>query len=198
MNVYRLLTCLTVSALVPTTASAQGKIPSVNTPPTGPGTEARAATPRGEHIVEGFQGGAQLGSGFTDTYGFGMGARVGYTFLRGLYVGGAVSHYFGKSVDTLAGSESAHATFFGGEIGYEFYAARRWEVRPYAFVGPAWITTVEANPFVRESKTRLALQPGLLVGYHFGNVFLSAEGKVHATPEPSALTVMAGAGLGFQ
>jgi hypothetical protein len=191
MNVSRLLTFGILPMLVPATALA-----GVNTPPYGPGTEARPATGRySAHIVEGVQASAQLGSGFTDPYGFGIGGRLGYTFLHGVYFGAAVSHYFGKSVDTAFGSESEGATFLGGELGYELYPTYRWEVRPYAFLGPSWITTV--GPFGSTTTTDLAFQPGLLLAYHFGNAFVSAEGKVHVTPEPVALTLFAGAGLGF-
>jgi hypothetical protein len=194
MNVSRLLTtALAVTALAPASASAQ----SINTPPYGPGTEARPPTRRSsERVVEGWQASAQLGGGFTDTYGVGLGARLGYTLSPGVYVGGAVTHYFGNSVNTAVGNESAHATFFGGEVGYEFYPGSRWELRPYVFVGPSWIRT--ASLAGTDSKTRLALQPGALVAYHFGNFFVSGEGKVHATPDPTAFTLLAGAGVGFQ
>jgi hypothetical protein len=201
MNGYRLLTCLAAATVVaiPATAMAQGGVPSLNTPPSGPGTEARPATPRhGEHLVEGVQAGGQLGAGFTDTYGFGLGARIGYTFLHGVYVGGAITHYFGNSVDTVTGTESAHATFFGGEAGYSLYPDVHWELRPYVFLGPSWITTVQSGTGFKESRTRLAFQPGVLVAYHFGNVFLTGEGKFHVTPDPTAFTLLAGAGVGFR
>jgi hypothetical protein len=200
MNGYRVLTCLAAATVlaIPVTAAAQGGAPSLNTPPAGPGTEARPGTPsRPPNIVEGWQGAVQLGGGFTDTYGFALGARAGYTFLHGVYVGGAVTHYFGNSVDTVTGTQSAHATFLGGELGYEFYPTMHWEIRPYVFFGPSWITTVQPGSGFTESRTRLALQPGALVAYHFSNVFISAEAKVHATPDPTALTLLAGAGIGL-
>lgn len=189
MNVSRLLTLGILPWLVPATAFAAP-------PPYGPGTEARPSTGRySAHIVEGVQASAQLGTGFTDPYGLGIGGRVGYTFLHGVYLGGGVSHYFGKTVNTVFGNQSEGATFVGGELGYELYPTYRWEVRPYAFLGPSWITRVDS--LGGTTTTALAFQPGLLTAYHFSNWFVSAEGKVHVTPEPVALALFAGMGLGF-
>jgi hypothetical protein len=126
-----------------------------------------------------------------------MGARVGYTFPNGIYAGADVTHYFGNTVTTSTGDVGAHATFVGAEGGYKLFTNPHWEVRPYVFVGPAFIRTVQAVPFASESITRFAIQPGLLAAYHFGDMFLSAEAKVHVTPSPTALTVFGGAGMGF-
>ncbi len=172
--------------------------PSTNAPPAGAGTEAsRRAQVSGVRAIEGWQGAVQLGSGFVDTYGLGMGARVGYTFPSGIYAGADVTHYFGNTVTTTTGDVGAHATFVGAEGGYKLFPTRKWEVRPYVFVGPAFIRSVQAVPFSSESVTRFAVQPGLLAAYHFGNVFVSAEAKAHITPTPNALTVFGGAGMGF-
>jgi len=201
MNGYRLLTRLAAAAIVvvPVTAAAQGGAPSLNTPPSGPGTETRPATPRRpQYVEEGWTGAVQLGGGFTNTYGVGLGARAGYTFHQGVYAGGAVSYYFGNSVDTATGTNRAHATFLGGEVGYAFYPTAHWEVRPYVFFGPAWIRTVQEVTGFTESRARFAFQPGALVAYHFGNVFLTGEGKWHITPDPAAFTLLAGAGIGFE
>jgi hypothetical protein len=108
-----------------------------------------------------------------------------------------VTHYFGNSVTTASGELSAHATFVGAEGGYELFPTPRWEIRPYVFVGPAFIREVNEVPFTSESKTRFAIQPGLLTAYHFGDAFVSAEAKAHVTPDPTALTVLGGAGMGF-
>jgi hypothetical protein len=183
--------------LAPTTVLAQNGVPSINAPPKGPGTEAPTSKPDRPRMREGIEAGAQLGTGFTDTYGFGFGARLGYTFDFGGYLGGSVTHYLGNSVETINDDASAHATFLGGEAGYKFFATDRFEVRPYVFLGPAFVTTVEEQPFLRESKTRLAFQPGLLTAYHFGQFYISLEGKAHVAPTPTALTLLAGAGLGI-
>jgi hypothetical protein len=191
---------LTLTALVALCGAAQAAdIPhSINAPPSGPGTEATPrAQERGWRTVPGWDASVQIGSGFTDTYGCGLGARGGYTFPIGVYVGGVVSHYFGNSVTTNTGSESAHATFVGGEGGFKFFPAREWEIRPYVFMGPAFIKEVQGNPFFSESRTRFGVQPGALTAYHFGGAFLSAEARWYVTPSPTGFTLMGGAGLGF-
>ncbi|MGQ4828119.1 hypothetical protein, partial [Enterococcus faecalis] len=83
--------------------------------------------------------GVEVGSGFSDTYGFGAAVRIGYAFRDGLYLGGRADYFVGQSLD----NNTAHAAFVGGEAGYKFFATRRWEIRPYAFAGPAFITTVD-------------------------------------------------------
>jgi hypothetical protein len=182
----------------PTDARAADIPKSTNAPPTGPGTEAPPfAHAHGVRAVEGYQGSLQVGTGFVDTYGIGVGGRAGYTFANGIYAGAAATYYWGNSVTTSTGDVSAHATFVGAEGGYELFPNRRWEIRPYVFVGPSWIRTVHDAPFLTESKTRFAVQPGLLAAYHFGDAYVSAEAKIHATPSPTALTVFGGAGLGF-
>ncbi len=159
---------------------------------------ARAELPSTKAPVqEGYEASAQIGSGFVDTYGLGLGARFGFTSSNGIYVGGDATYYFGNTVASATGHLSAHTTFVGGEGGYEFFPDPRWEVRPYVFFGPAFIHTVQAVPFASESVTRFAVQPGLLTAYHFGGAFVSAEAKVHVTPNPTAFTVFGGTGLGF-
>jgi len=204
MRLRTILTTLTAAISLPVMANAQ--VPSINAPPSGPGTEAPGAVP-GQQVIQGFEGSAQVGAGFTDTYGLGLGARVGYTMnltgVRtaipiGAYVGGAITYYFGHNVTTDVQDESSHAWFLGGEGGVKIFPAPRLEVRPYVFLGPAFIKQVEDNPFRSESKTRFAVQPGLLGAYHFGNAFLSAEARFHVTPDPTAFTLMGGAGWGFE
>jgi len=195
---------LTAAISLPVVASAQ--VPSINAPPTGPGTEAPGAVP-GQQINQGPEVSGQVGAGFTDTYGLGLGARVGYTLnlsgVRtaipiGAYVGGAFTYYFGHNVTTATEDQSSHAMFVGGEGGVKVFPAPHWEVRPYVFLGPAFIKKVDENPFRTETKTRFAVQPGVLGAYHFGNAFLTAEARFHVTPDPTAFTLMGGAGWGFE
>lgn len=197
-NTLSIACCAAIALLVPAGAQAQPVVPnSINAPAAGPGTEAPPAARTYARVVEGYSASIQLGSGFTDTYGFGLGGRFGYTFRNGIYAGANVTHYFGRSVTTATGDESAHATFVGAEGGYKIFPAPAWEIRPYVMLGPAFITTVDAVPFRKESVTRFAVQPGLLAAYHFGSAFLSAEAKYHVTPSPAAFTILGGAGLGF-
>jgi hypothetical protein len=75
------------------------------------------------------------------------------------------------------------------------------EVRPYAFVGPAFITTVSATSNPNQpnvvSKTDLAVQPGVIAQYHFGRAFVGGDAHYMLTPSPNTLALMATAGLAF-
>jgi hypothetical protein len=179
-------------ASVPVAAHATDMPQSINTPPSGPGTER--ITPQGRRVIrEGLEASAGLGSGFADTYGLGLEGRIGYTFRQGLYAGGDVQYFIGHSVN----DQQAHATFVGGELGYKFFPTRRVEVRPYAFLGPSWITQVAANPFVTNSKVDVAVQPGILAEYHIGDIFVGGDAHYMLTPQPNTLAVLASAGFGF-
>lgn len=163
----------------------------LNQPPAGPGTEQ--VTPAGTTVREGLEGAVGIGTGFSDTYGLGLEARVGYTFRGGIYAGGAIEYYHGHSVDT----QSAHATFVGGEVGYKIFATPRLEIRPYVFGGPAFVTQVQSVPFFVDSGTSFAIQPGGLVTYHFGRAFVGGDARWLVTPNPATLAILASGGIGF-
>jgi hypothetical protein len=185
-------------ALVSSPARAQQLPSSINTPPSGAGT-AEKVGPAGRAVVRpGIEASAAIGTGFADTYGLGLEGRVGYTFQNGLYAGGAAQHYLGHAIN----DQQAHATFVGGEVGYKFFPNDKLEIRPYAFAGPAFITQVApppvptAPPWTR-STTNLALQPGILGMYHFGDAFIGGDAHVMLYPEPNTVAVLASGGFGF-
>jgi hypothetical protein len=181
-----------VLAVLPSPARAQQLPSSINTPPSGAGTEQ--VTAKGQVIIrEGVEAAAALGTGFADTYGLGFAGRVGYTFRQGVYAGGAVQYFVGHTVN----GQQAHASFVGGEAGYKFFPTEALEIRPYAFLGPAFITQVASNPFTTISKTDLALQPGVVAMYHFGSAFIGGDAHVMVIPSPNTLAVLASGGLGF-
>jgi hypothetical protein len=154
--------------------------------PYGPGTEtANSRVGDDNRVWEGAEAGAQVGGALNEPYGAGIGARLGYSFRVGVYVGAAYSHYFGTT-------SPGHADFFGGEVGYKFFPTERWELRPYGFVGPAFITRDNG-----ETRTSLAFQPALLTAYHFGAVFLSAEARGLVAPDPAAFALLGGVGVGL-
>lgn len=182
-----------VVVALPSLAGAVNLPRSINTPPRVAGTEQVTAPGRAAGYREGIEGGVGLGTGFSQPYGLGIAGRLGYTFDNGIYAGGDVQYFAGNTVN----DQSAHATFVGGELGYEFFPSTHVEVRPYAFVGPAFITQVSANPLVVQSQTSFALQPGVVATYHFGQAFVGGDAHYMVTPAPNALAVMATAGLGF-
>lgn len=186
------LVALSTVASAATAPSATEPAPSgLNTPPAGPGTERQEPARPG--IREGLEGGVGLGTGFSSTYGIGMEARVGYTFRQGVYAGGALQYFAGTSVN----NQSNHATFVGGELGYKVFTSRRFEIRPYVFLGPSFITQVRDNPFFVDSSTSFAVQPSVLLMYHFGHAFLGGDARWLVTPSPATLAVFVSGGIGF-
>jgi hypothetical protein len=169
---------------------------TINTPPRGATTEA--APERLPPYRQGLAATAGLGTGFSSTYGLGVEGDLGYTWATGIVVGGQLQYFQGQVVN----DQSSHAMFVGGEVGYKIFPSRKVEVRPYAFVGPAFIRTVSptSNPNQPNivSKTDLAVQPGVIAQYHFGDAFY-VGGDVHymLTPSPNTLALMATAGLAF-
>jgi hypothetical protein len=178
-----------------TTPSPTDPAPAgINTPPSGAGTEQAVPTRGG--VREGLEGGVGLGTGFSDTYSVGMEARVGYTFRQGLYAGAALQYYAGHSIN----SNSSHATFVGGELAYKVFTNKRFEIRPYVFLGPSFITQVQNAPnngTFSDSNTSFAVQPSVMFMYHFGNAFLGADGRWLVTPTPATFSLFASGGIGF-
>jgi hypothetical protein len=186
-----------VAVLVtPAVASAIDLPNSFEEAPRGAGTE-RPITRGDQRVTPGIEGEVLLGSGFTDTYGLGFGGRAGYTFSQGLYVGGAGTYYSGRSINIAGRSEGAYAAFLGAEAGWKLFPEEHWELRPYVFVGPSFVKSVDENTLRTETRTRFGFQPGVLGAYHFGRAYVSAEARAHVTPTPGALTLLAGAGLSF-
>ena len=161
--------------------------------PTGPGTQQESPAGKREGIRPGWEASGALGTGFSGTYGIGYEGRIGYTLPVGVYLGGQVQAFYGQNVD----NEKAHATFFGGELGYKLFPFESIELRPYVFAGPAFITQVNENPTSVSSKTSFAVQPGALALYHIGPGFVGADFRFLATPSPFGVTLMGSAGIGF-
>lgn len=172
-------------------SAADAAYPNATTGPSGPGTEVVDAQGRVVGMHAGWEAAGALGTGFAGTYELGLAGRVGYTFNFGMYVGGDAQGYWGNSF----GSQTAHATFFGGELGYKLFVLRPVEVRPYVFAGPAFISQVGSSG--DNSHTGFAVQPGVLLEGHFGRAFIGADAHFLTTPGPVSLALMGTAGAGF-
>ncbi len=149
-----------------------------------------AGTPEHEDsgvVVGGLHPGAQLeingGSGFSDAYNIGFGGRLGFTMESGLYLGGNVEHFVGRDV-----AGSPHTTFVGGEVGLKLFPSYRWELRPYGFAG----AEIPSN-----GTSQLAIAPGLVAAYHFGQGFVDVDGRYLATPNPTGFMLLGGGGIAF-
>lgn len=199
MRIQVALAVAAVALFAPAMASAFDFPSSFDEAPRGGGTERTGEASGADRVTKGVEAQATIGSGFTNTYGLGFGGRIGYTLGPGVYLGGAISYYQGRAVETPNGSASNNATWVGGEVGYKVFPGNaHWELRPYVFAGPAVVKTAQGEVFpVQETTTRFGVQPGLLGAYHFGSAYFAAEGRYHLTPSPSAFTLLAGAGLSF-
>ena len=162
-------------------------------PPSGAGTPEVDSAGNREGIVPGWEASGALGSGFSDTYGLGIEGRAGYTFPPGVYLGGQVQAFYGQNV----AGQTAHATFFGAEVGYKLYPAQLMEgleIRPYVFAGPAFITQANVSQNNLSSKTGVALQPGAMATYHIGPAFVGADCHLMTTPTPFGVALFGTAG----
>jgi hypothetical protein len=183
----------------PTLAHASVAPTSVNTPPAGPGTEQISPTGHHEGVAPGWEASGGIGSGIAGTYAFGLEGRVGYTlplYPVGVYLGGDAQAYWGNT----AVGQQAHATFLGGEVGVRTYPippVRQVEVRPYVFLGSAFVSQVSVNRGADRSTTALGVQPGVLAAYHLGNAFAGADVRFMANPQPISTAIMASGGWGF-
>ena len=101
----------------------------------------------------------------TGGYGFGVGARVGYTFRTPIYVGANFMYHQGGDVP---GSE--RALYPSAEVGYDIGVGPVL-IRPY----------VGAGLLVRDAATNTGLvYPGATIAYYIGDtpLYVGADGRV--------------------
>jgi hypothetical protein len=170
---------LTLVTATSTIALAESREPVIaEDPPRNAGAESGVTRNGGVADAYGTEIAGFAGVG----YGVGIGGRLGYTFPNPVYVGGAFTYYDGN------------ASFLGAEVGYKLFATPRWELRPYAFLGPAFVREGRTGFGRSEPDTVVAFQPGFLGAYHFGPIYLSAEMRAYVAPNPGALAFLGGVG----
>jgi hypothetical protein len=175
------------------TTTGRAATANVAAPPNSAPQETPPTQPEGR--ITGWEAGGGAGTAFRGTYAFGVEGRMGYTLPQRIYLGGNVQLFWGN---TETNQQQGHATFLGGEVGYKFLPnSIPLEVRPYAFVGPAFISQVSDNPATNNSHTNLAVQPGVLGNYRFGSAFVGGDMRLLATPSPTALALMLNGGSQF-
>jgi hypothetical protein len=179
-----MLLCTTIAATTYANIAAADPAPPLDQPPRGAGTQTDTGRANDAHrVYAGPEAGGALGTGFSSVYGVGVAGRLGYSFDSGIYLGGAFTQFVGDLPRS--------ASFLGAEAGYKLFPSYHWELRPYAFLGPAIIDRG------RGGDVGFAVQPSMLGAYHFGPWFLSADARIYALPEPTTLALFAGAGAGF-
>jgi hypothetical protein len=175
------IAALATLAVVTGATAARAEVAAWREPPRGAGSEIGVTHPGDPYrVYEGTEIGAFVGGGHG---GLGLGGRIGYAFNSGVYAGGAYTFY------------TENASVLGGELGYKFFPGYHWELRPYVFAGPAFIGVGDRGFGRSTTETVLAVQPGVIGAYRFGNAFLSAELRTYLTPDPGAVTAFGGAGL---
>jgi hypothetical protein len=176
-----------------TTAWAVETPGSLNAPPAGPGSEVKnTILPVPGRVEPGWEVSAQMGGGI----GFGVGARAGYTLDRGVYLGGAFTHFFGSSEPTINGDQRTSRNLFGGDIGYKmFFLDRMVEVRPFVFLGADMFHELHDNPRTMSSETGFSVTPSILAAYRFGTWYVSGEFRVMITPTPTHVAGFGGFGM---
>ena len=178
---------------LPAAAWAQDFPRAINEPPRGPGTEQPPKVrTSSERVSPGWEAQFQFGGGI----GFGIGGKAGYSFVPGLYLGAFATHFFGPSVNTIDGESHESQTIFGGDVAYKFFPAPAIELRPFVLAGAGVFKQLQELGQV-ETNTKFVLAPGFLAAYHFGNAFVSAEGRLELTPTPVRVAILAGLGLGI-
>jgi hypothetical protein len=191
MHTSSVLVCLAfgVAASLATPSKCRAAILDLP-PPTGAGTPEVDAAGNRQGFAPGWEASGALGSGFSDTYGLGVEGRVGFTFPVGVYLGGQVQAFYGEKV----AGQTAHATFFGPELGYKLYLIDALEIRPYVFGGLAFITEANTSVPILTSRTGFAIQPGGMATYHVGPAFVGADCHLMTTPTPFGVAVFGTAG----
>jgi len=143
------------SVLMVSAASAEGTVDAA---------EAVSAHPVSVAGLLGY-GINNISAGGTDSfniYGFGIGARGGYTLPFNLYVGGLAQYNFGSSYNfpsPLGGSVSLSGRIFmiGPEVGYDF-AVQQFTVRPYMGLGLGF---AGGDLKFNDSTTKASIWPGV-------------------------------------
>src|SRR5690606_5628792 len=185
MNVWKWPTPATAAAvfLASATASAQ-----------------EAATAGKPSVGAGIRYGLEMNEGDSNPWGFGLGARGGYTLDFGLYVGGAFEYYFGDSEDFGGGNEvSFNIWQLMAEVGYDVGLGDQLVLRPKAGVRLASLggEVCIQGTCASDSESNLLLAPGVEFQYVGDGFFVGAEARydfIFADPETANALVLGASG----
>jgi hypothetical protein len=187
-------------ALVLTASAALAQAP-VAPAPSATAATAPAAESDASSITAGIKAGLLVGNGFQTAYKTGVGARVGYLFPKGFYLGGAFVYHRGTSTSTWSGDYYQGMTYFGGELGFAM-ADGPFEIRPYAGIGVA-VRRVTAPdiPYMQTgystTETTATIWPGVTVVYPLGSAFIGADARFVIVPSNSAFCTFLIGGMTF-
>jgi hypothetical protein len=143
-----------------------------------------AATPFTQAITWGkpqVSGGLRLG---TENLNLGFGARGGYTFPQGAYVGGVLDYFLGEN--------GFHFYDLGIEAGYDFAINPVMMVRPFAGLGLAWARACVYDVCASDSDTFIEL--GGQVDYFMERLHIGGELRILSAHDTA---IVLGAHVGF-
>ncbi len=140
--------------------------------------------------------GANLGVGLGEAWGFGFGARGGYTLPMRLYFGGMAGYHVGTSSETLGVKSSQRTWYTGPEVGYDLGVGRVL-VRPVLGLALAFNrrevnTAVSANS---DTDTKVYAAPGASIIVPVGNFYLGADSRALIANSNPTITFMGAAGV---
>lgn len=164
MKPAKLLGLVVGTSLVLASTAALAAPPAAAPPAAAPADKAPGASAADEEDNgKAFLAAPLMGFG-SNHYGFGLGARAGYTFPQKVYVGGTFMYHFGSTYGygAFGGADvSTHLLYPAGEVGYDFHVGPV-TIRPYAGVGIAFVTASStlAGESTSATDSSLLLYPG--------------------------------------
>jgi hypothetical protein len=149
----------------PSTSQPGAPAPSPSSSPARASTDTAGEARPGDEEERGkaFLVAPLMGFG-SNHFGFGLGARAGYTLPQNVYVGGTFMYHLGSSYGYggLGGVDvSTHVLYPAGEVGYDFHVGPV-TIRPYAGVGIAFLTASStiAGQSASSTDSSLLIYPG--------------------------------------
>ena len=138
--------------------------------------------------------GATLGLGTQDTYGFGVGAKAGYTLPNRLYFGGVGAYHIGNQTEALGNTITNKTWFVGPEAGYDI-GVSKVILRPALGIGLAFRNQTANGTGLanagNQTDTRLYIAPGASIIAPIGNFFVGGDARVMFTTKETNLGVYA-------
>lgn len=175
---------------------------SENPPTTDVGDLSRKARRDFVKDPTGISGAANLGFGLGDSYGVGLGARLGYTLPARVYLGGAFGYHVGQTMENQGVSIANKTWFVGPEAGYDV-GIGRFILRPVVGLGLAFknqdfsgppAAVAAAGVDTSETNTRVYVAPGVHLNYPIGNFFVGADSRAMLMSGNSTITFMGAVG----
>lgn len=142
----------------------------------------------------GLSAGATLGLGTQETYGFGVGAKIGYTLPSRVYLGALGNYHIGNQTEALGTTISNRTWYLGPEVGYDIGVSRVL-VRPALGLGLAFrnqsVNGTGVSNTGHQLDTRLYFAPGASIIVPMGNFFVGGDARVMFTNEETNVAAYA-------